>query len=212
MLANGTVVVAGGEVESEMVLARTEQCPACPERYVGFGPPLPSRRHEIYDPARQVWTSSAASRASGGPVAILADGRVAKLGYLHQRLKNSADPTKPIERDLPLLELSDRAGTSWRTLVPPLTLEENGQGRVLAPVGPGLAPGILLFGHARTNGEYDWWIGDVDGANPGWRALGLAAPPYFFVRGRVDSGLRNASGHKIWLVGAEGGVAAVDEQ
>jgi hypothetical protein len=74
------------------------------DEYVGIGEFLPSRRHEIWDPAAKRWTATAASVAAGGRVTILDDGRVLKLGQ--------TQPQPPAEPKA-LLEISTANGMAW---------------------------------------------------------------------------------------------------
>ncbi|GHT83692.1 hypothetical protein AGMMS49960_12790 [Betaproteobacteria bacterium] len=80
VLADGRVIIAGGTVESEIVARRPANCLDCAPSYSGWGPYLAARRHDIYDPVRNDWHSSAPARAAGGKFAILASGQVVKVG------------------------------------------------------------------------------------------------------------------------------------
>jgi hypothetical protein len=217
VLGNGKIVVAGGVVESEIVLSRDENCPRCPERYIGFGQLLPSRRHEIFDPATSQWTSSAPSRAQGGPVAILADGRVAKLGVLTQRQKDPTNPATPITTTGPLLEISDADGAKWHTLTLPPPLQSakdrsNEHDRIVAITGSeGLLDNTLLYGIANDNGETEWWSIDVSKSTVTWQRIGVAPPPFSFMRNATDSGQRSARGHRIFLVGSNSAIGAFEK-
>lgn len=117
-LADGRVVVAGGEVQSEkiaLLVPEAERTGAgagaasgagAGDTYIGIGPWLPERRHEILDPATGRWTTSAPSRRAGGAVAILDDGRVVKA--------------HPAEGDVAFgLEIHDPATKRWSDLPPP---------------------------------------------------------------------------------------------
>ena len=217
VLANGTVVVAGGEVESELVLARVEDCPPCGEQYIGYGTPLPSRRHEIFNPITKQWSNSSPSRAAGGPVAILADGRVAKLGRFQEKAKNQEPGAAPAQttHDKLMLELSDAEGKSWRNLpLPeePGPLFESITGTLLATQDTNGLLGTTLFYGARDNkGQRHWWSLNVDTAADVWRDLGVAAATDNFVPGKVDSGMVGPTGKRIMLVGSDTGVSAFEE-
>ena len=111
-LADGRIIVAGGEVQVHKIalMSGDSQRADAADEYVGIGPYLPSRRHEIYDPATRLWKNSAPARASGGPVVVLDDGRVMKVGTL-------ADESKTVEiygkTDRRVLEISNAEGTAW---------------------------------------------------------------------------------------------------
>lgn len=111
-LADGRVIVAGGSVQSEMVAIATPDLdkPSAKDQYLSVGAYLPSRRHEIFDPASKTWRNSAPSRAVGGSAIILVDGRVAKIGTL-TRAPGAIDPALP-----PIVEISSPDGLSWRSL------------------------------------------------------------------------------------------------
>lgn len=202
VLADGRVVVAGGEVESELVAARPADCADCPPRYLGFGPLLPSRRHEWYDPHSGVWTSSAPARASGGPVAILADGRVAKLGEFRARADDPAAPPGA------LLELSDAEGRRWRTLPLPPGFPADSPAAARALHAPQnavpAAPRALFVGYQNGDTVPWWWLPDVDAPEPAWLPLGEASPPHAFPPGEHDSGIRTAAGRLLWVGGSAG--------
>lgn len=112
-LDDGRVVVAGGAVRSERIALFSDNVakPDAPDDYVPIGDFLPSRRHEIFDPATGRWTNSAPSGAPGGRVIILADGRVVKAGQA-QRGPDDTGPVKVV------LEISNAAGNAWTPLVP----------------------------------------------------------------------------------------------
>ena len=111
-LDDGRVVVAGGAVRSERIALYSDKVskPDAPDDYVGIGEFLPSRRHEIFDPATRRWVNSAPSSVPGGRVTILADGRVVKAGEA-PRGKND-NGRVPV-----VLEVSNPAGTAWTRLV-----------------------------------------------------------------------------------------------
>lgn len=208
VLADGRVIVAGGQVESELVASRPADCATCPLHYIGFGPQMPSRRHEIFDPQRKGWEASASSRAAGGPVAILADGRVAKLGELTEKKPEGGEQTSP------LLEISDASGKRWRSLaLPPSQYNGEGSGELLSLINetPAL-PAALFLGLRQVDGMAWWWLDDVDAPEPRWQALGKAIPPLKFPRGEIDSGQRDSQGRKLLLQGGGGGVVVYPEK
>ena len=121
-LDDGRLVVAGGAVRSERIALFSDKVvkPDARDEYVGIGEFLPSRRHEIFDPATRRWTTSAPSAAPGGRAIILADGRVVKAGEA-PRGKEETGPVKAV------LEISNAAGTAWTRLVPtgsPLRIDD----------------------------------------------------------------------------------------
>ncbi|MCE1181224.1 MAG: hypothetical protein LWW81_02810, partial [Rhodocyclales bacterium] len=185
-----------------LVASRPADCATCPLHYIGFGPQMPSRRHEIFDPQRKGWEASAPSRAAGGPVAILADGRVAKLGELTEKKPEGGEQTSP------LLEISDASGKRWRSLaLPPSQYNGEGSGELLSLINetPAL-PAALFLGLRQVDGTAWWWLDDVDAPEPRWQALGKAIPPLKFPRGEIDTGQRDSQGRKLLLQGGGGGV------
>jgi hypothetical protein len=114
-LADGRIIVAGGEVQVHKIAlmsSDTHRADAADE-YVGIGYYLPSRRHEIFDPATRLWKNSAPAGAPGGPAVILDDGRVMKLGTLADEGKTAEIYGKPERR---ALEISNAEGTAWTEL------------------------------------------------------------------------------------------------
>ena len=105
-LPDGRIVVAGGQVQAEKIALFSPEVerPDGVDEYVGIGEFLPSRRHEIWDPAAKRWITTAASVAAGGRVTILEDGRVLKLGQ--------TQPQAPAEPKA-LLEISTANGMAW---------------------------------------------------------------------------------------------------
>lgn len=108
-VADGRIVVAGGEIQTDKIALLT---PASlsddgPDEYVGIGPYSPSQRHDIYDPAIKGWRASAPSSGTGGRVAILDDGRVAKISRIPD--EGEADPRY-------VLEISTADGAAWSTV------------------------------------------------------------------------------------------------
>jgi hypothetical protein len=192
VLPDGRVVIAGGQVESEMVLARERGCGApttapCVEKYTGFGQRLPSRRHEMFDPVTNTWRNSAPSRASGGSAAVLPNGRVAKLGDFTTSAADPNDAKRKIETTTALLEISAEDGQSWRRIVlpPPMTGLFSSAGIEVVAVAD--ANGLLdrgLFlkvsigdGTAQSAGlgtpkdPVWWWLADVDDAKTNWQIV-----------------------------------------
>jgi hypothetical protein len=213
VLADGRVVIAGGDVESELVAARVAGCNDCPMRYVGYGPLLPARRHEVFDPMTNAWISSTASRAAGGPATIFADGRVAKLGLLTES-KKKVDAEATHERTQGLLEISDPAGKTWRTLDLPtgVNVADAIDGIRLWAVQneSGSLPHALFLGIWKYEEGVTqwWWLDDVDSVPLAWRELGVSIPPYAFPPGEQDTGLLTSDGRKLIVVGGASGVVA----
>lgn len=169
VLADGRAVVAGGEVEAELVAARVDGCGDCPVRYIGFGPLSPSRRHERFDPVSQQWLASSPSRAAGGSVAIFADGQVVKLGSLPDR----ANP----DGETPMLELCDATGTQWKTLAWPIGamlpggFVENSVVLTVINDGPSLQDALFVGTYTNTGNKQWWWTPSVSSTPIAWRAL-----------------------------------------
>ncbi|MBK7791923.1 MAG: hypothetical protein IPJ62_04965 [Betaproteobacteria bacterium] len=114
-LADGRIVVAGGEVQVHkiaLVSSDSHRADAADE-YVGIGDYLPSRRHEIHDPATRLWKNSAPAGAPGGPAVVLDDGRVMKVGTLADESKTAEIYGKPDRR---VLEISNAEGSAWSAL------------------------------------------------------------------------------------------------
>ncbi len=206
VLSQGRVVVAGGEVEGDLIATRPADCADCAPSYVGWGPMLPSRRHEWFDATAQVWRSSAPSRSAGGPTVILADGRVAKAGLLTSPQPAAGQAKAP---DRVLLEVSSVDGQSWRSLpFPPGVpdLQDTSQIRLLATVGEGGRYAKALFlgwvsGPAVTRW---WWLPSVEATQPAWRALPEAIDRWVFPPGAValdgDEGPAQARGSAAGVV------------
>lgn len=192
LLSDGRVVIAGGHVESEMVLTRERGCGApttapCAEKYTGFGQRLPSRRHEMFDPVNNAWRNSAPSRASGGSAAVLPNGRVAKVGDFTTPTVDPNDPKRKIETTTALLEISAEDGQSWRRIVLPPLLAGLFSSAGIEVVAVADANGLMdrgLFlkvsvgdGTAQSAGLGSpkdpvwWWLADVDDAKTSWQIV-----------------------------------------
>ncbi len=113
-LNDGRVVVAGGLVQAEKIALYTPDSDRAdaPDNYIGIGPYLPSRRHEIFDPKTRRWTTSAASAMAGGSVFLFPDGRVLKT--VTEMLPDPANRDSVTQRVTH--ELASADGSSWRTL------------------------------------------------------------------------------------------------
>lgn len=208
VLNNGRVVVAGGAVEAELVASRPADCPDCPVRYVGWGNQLPSRRHELFDPASQTWLSSAPSRAAGGDAAILADGRVAKVGAMPGGV-----PSDSTERRGLALELSSANGSTWKTLPLPgdtRITDDEGAYRVMAPLGDGglLQTALFLGMRNPANALWSWWwLPSVDASHLVWHELDDGVPPYQFPPGEIALCTDDPKLKDMFAVGSAAGVA-----
>ncbi len=184
-------------------------------RYIGYGPSLPSRRHEIFDPKTGAWSPPAPARAAGGPAAILADGRVAKIGLIIERVKNPNAADQSIERSRPMLELSDVAGQRWKTIdfPPEATLPDSVDHNIsLFAVhndAPGLARALFLgVNNHRTGWVAWWWFDDLDATPLVWRSLPNAVAPYRFPPGEHAGGHKAADGWQLYFTGGHNGVIA----
>ncbi len=117
-LPDGRVIVAGGDVQVHKIALLTEKAVKTnnPDEYLGIGEYLPSRRHEIYEPATGAWRNSAPSRGSGGAVEIFDDGRVLKIGKTAEEYWKNADGREVYQPDQYVLEISSTDGNSWGPL------------------------------------------------------------------------------------------------
>lgn len=214
VLADGRVLVAGGKEQAELVAARTESCADCSERYIGFGPFIPSRHFEWLDEGAKEWKTSVPAKGQGTHAAILADGRVALLGIAESREDKG-------RRASLMLELSDREGKHWRTLsfaapgLPMLRAEDAYDFRhslshvsLLAVTNeqPGLERALFLgIGQSKTDW---WWLPDVSAPQPAWKRLGSGVVPLRFPAGEMDSGVMSPEGKRIYFRGSGDGVVA----
>ncbi len=114
---DGRIVVAGGEEQRHRIAVLHEHAmePDAPDQFVGIGDYIPSRTHEIYDPAAKVWRESAPSRGAGSRVAILEDGRVVKWGGMAvEAAPGNEESVDRERRERGILEISTADGKSWR--------------------------------------------------------------------------------------------------
>jgi len=110
-LADGRVVVAGGLVQTEKIALYTPAAERAdtPDEYIGIGPFLPARRHDIFDPVKRRWQTSAPATAAGGSVFVFPDGRVLKtVTEGPPDASNEGNPARRVTR-----ELSRADGTGW---------------------------------------------------------------------------------------------------
>lgn len=127
-LPDGRIIVAGGAVQlhSIAVLQEDSMQDDAPDKYIGIGEFLPSRRHEIYDPAKKAWQNSVPSIGAGGPVAILDDGRALKIKLSKIIGEQNKDGSWPVEEGF--LEISSANGDAWSAFnakEPPLVKLDN---------------------------------------------------------------------------------------
>jgi hypothetical protein len=111
-LADGRVIVAGGEEQPYKIALLQEDSmePAAADRYVGAGEFEGARRYEILDPAHRTWRESAPARGSGGPVAVMDDGRVIKLaGGVIESSNASGDAWRRLDSKPPGVKLDEKA-------------------------------------------------------------------------------------------------------
>lgn len=212
-LSNGKIVVAGGS-GGHMMFSRVANCESCPEVYVEYGEVLPASTYETFDTVEQKTVTSIQSNALGGPVTILYDGRVAKLGTIIELLKYANETDSPVKKSL-LLELSNASGTSWRSLIlpPPLRLKGDAGGSRLASLKSpkGLLDGVLLIGIPDTQKTFQWWWINLEGGAADWQLLD---PPWVHSAAnpsKVNLGRLSVAGHTYTLVDDGDGIAAVSE-
>lgn len=210
VLADGRLIVAGGEVESEWVAARQEHCADCPVTYQGYGPRLPSRRYDIFDPAAGTWQSSAPSRMAGSRAVVLPSGRVVKLGMPPLREGAAANPEQG-----GVLEVSDPAGQGWTNLSAPAGIVLPGDPEQVALLGMAdgsdrLRDAVFLGVPGAEDGVRQWYWLENAGATPqAWRSLGESVLPDRFPPGEIPTGLKTEGGQSIRLIGGPAGVAVV---
>ncbi|MBC3919183.1 hypothetical protein H8L32_16950 [Undibacterium sp. CY18W] len=219
VLGDGRAIVAGGEVESEVVAARPADCVNCAPVYIGFGPNLPARRYEIFNPGDNNWNTSAPSRGVGGSHAILADGRVIKAGILTEKIRDAKTPDKIEEVRRPLLELSNPNGTAWRTLPWPDGLQpRDGDSIQLKTVinedvsgMPSPYGSFVFLGlPGNSNSLTQWyWTREPGAADLRWLPLTSSMAPFGFISNEVDLKTTTADGKHLFAIGGHAGVAVV---
>ena len=174
-LADGRIVVAGGEIQTAKVALLTPDALGddvpdeyVPDEYVGIGPYTPSLHHDIYDPATKAWRASAPSRGADGRVVIFDDGRVAKIGRLPG--ENEADPHY-------VLEISTADGAAWSRVpaenLAPMKLSDSTKlfvvedelflaGELVALNTGGGPSGVVWFNSASRRAEVLWRAAATD--------------------------------------------------
>jgi hypothetical protein len=218
VLTDGRIVIAGGNVEADLIAAYTEGCQACPEKYIGIGAPSPSRRHEIFDPALGVWISSAPSRGAGGAAAILSNGIVVKAGLISEKIKavdSKENPNLPTFRNFTRLEVSDINGRNWREVnwpveVSPINEKELQLLSVVSNV-PTLNNAVFaLLPTGKSNNEQWRWFWTLDVTSPTitWLPLGGTLPNRAQTFGATASGLKDQRGAPIFFIAGTNGVVA----
>lgn len=179
VLPDGRIVVAGGEAQSESILAVDADCQgaACQERPYGTGPVTPARRYEVLRDGR--WAASASSRAGSTSAIVRQDGRVMTLGWIEP-----AANAKATEPGRWLIEESNVSGSRWRALPLPegVSPVEGAPGascgrsapetvcRLLLVEHPAGPSGAIFLLRASPGGALEdvWSWGDDAG---GWRAV-----------------------------------------
>lgn len=107
-LADGRVIVAGGEVRDKIALLKSDsEQPDAPDEYIPFGGSHSSAEYEIFDPATRRWIRSATSDFAGDMTAIGEDGQVWKFG------QSGTSETVDRKRDI---EVSSIDGLTWTPL------------------------------------------------------------------------------------------------
>lgn len=181
VLADGRVVVAGGQAQSEAIQAVDADCQgaACKERSYGTGPLTPARRYEVLRDGQ--WEASAPSRAGSTSAIVRRDGRVMALGWIEPPAKSRAP-----EAGRWLIEESNGPGSPWRVLPVPQGVSpaagapdtscgqaaSEGLCRLLLVEHPAVASGAVLLLRAGTDGALqDVWAWGDDASR--WQAVAL---------------------------------------
>jgi hypothetical protein len=135
----GRIVVAGGAVRTERIALLTPKALQAegPDEYVPIGPFAGSQQNDVFDPVTRRWTVSASSEAWGGPVLMLADGRVVKRG----QVAVEAGSNEPLRY---LREIFDPERGTWSRFEPAgSSLAENYRYRLFTLEGELFASGEL---------------------------------------------------------------------
>lgn len=163
VLADGRVVVAGGTEHAHRIAVHLNDVedPEAGDVYTSVGPQVPSRRHEIFDPASGEWRYSAPSRSAGGRVAVLPDGRVVRIGRLPSGKGGDAGGAY-------LVEVSNARGTAWSPRVAPkMKLGEStrpfvAEGELFLSGQLGTLQALEWFNAAANRWEVLWWADPYD--------------------------------------------------
>jgi len=179
VLPDGRVVVAGGEAQSESILAVDADCQgaSCQERPYGTGPLKPARRYEVLRDGQ--WAASTPSQAGSTSAIVLQDGRVMALGWIEPPT-NAKTP----KAGRWLIEESDVSGRQWRALPLPegVSSAEGAPGsscgrsapetvcRLLLVEHPSVPSGAIFLLRAGADGALEdvWSWGEDTG---GWKAV-----------------------------------------
>lgn len=108
-LADGRIVIAGGEARTDSIALQTDDSndPHAVDSYQWVGGFAPARTYTTFDPHSQRWSVSAASSIDTRVIAILGDGRVMRfdLGSEERAVKHPRQ-----------IEISSADGTRWTQL------------------------------------------------------------------------------------------------
>ena len=217
--SHGKLIQAGNRWSyNNLVLSRVEGCGNCPEKFIESDENLPLSTYDSFEPETKSWQKSAPTQAFDGPIAILADGHVAKLGKLTEREKNTADTNSPVDKSTLLLELSNADGTHWEMLKLPVPVNFfkslNETHKLLTPENlEGELGGLLFLGVSTGNdSDLDWWWINLKGTTTDWQHLKLSQTwkSDWQVQNDVYFGQIKLSGHDFSLVISAGGVVALE--
>lgn len=170
VLADGRVIVAGGLAQAEKIALYTPDADRADAKdtYVGIGPYLPARRHDIYDPATGRWRLSAPATMPGGSAFVFPDGRVWKT--VTDFLPDPSNAGNAIPRVTH--ELSQADGSGWRTLdgnaAPGSRLAANERRRVFSVDGEVFAAGDVP---GLEQGQYSTSIEWLDPQSARWQPV-----------------------------------------
>lgn len=179
VLPDGRIVVAGGEAQSESILAVDADCQgaACKERPYGIGRLTPARRYEVLRDGQ--WSASSSSRVGSASAIVRQDGRVMALGRIEPPVNAKAS-----EPGRWLIEESNVQGSRWRALPLPdgVSPVEGAPGtscgrsaaetlcRLLLVEHPAVPSGAVFLLRAGADGTLDdVWRWDDDAG--GWKAV-----------------------------------------
>lgn len=163
-LADGRLVIADGQVQPyRIAIAPPEDAdaPTGEVAYTGFGPWSHARDYEVHDPATNTWRTSAPARLPhGGPMQILADGRVLRAG------SSTIPPGESVAAEH-AVELSLADGSGWVDLPVPDDVER-------ATV---VVRHDRIFAHLRVGNTAEHFILRFDEASGQWPQLWRGSEP-----------------------------------